>query len=386
MTVAGGKLSKLADWMVGGVVGNVAWVVLVGAGGAFVGTVTGSFGVVSEFAASHPEEAAVYSALMFVGGALIGAVVGAGVATRRKNKELEEARSGRSGARTISADALYRKIRNLPDRQKRALASVFGNGGSVDVREPDDDLLHLVREGLLNSPYKMTRSAECIWSLPPGVNEFLRKHPDAIDGARETAEDEARTMFAGLSVKQCGLILRMYVKGSVESSMDSAMVGLRDMGAVSVGANGDLSGKPCTMSLTPKWTRAINEFPELFADCCRNNGIEIPRHEPAASEKPEPVGMRGINANFEGLKLVSKPVAKMVVASLDSSWKPQPIEDEDEFDRATTACKGVVRRDRTVLFGGGYGDFTGKYNVYPEWIRFLDSSPKAVQFMRELSE
>ena len=235
---------------------------------------------------------------------IVGCVTGAYFQrwSDRKNRESNDAEIAglrnrpTKSPRTISADALYRKIRNLPDRQKRALASVFGNGGSVDVREPDDDLLHLVREGLLNSPYKMTKSAECIWSLPPGVNEFLRKHPDAIDGARETAEDEARTMFAGLSVKQCGLILRMYVKGSVESSMDSTMVGLRDMGAVSVGANGDLSGKPYTMSLTPKWARAINEFPEMFTDCCRDNGIEIPRHEPAASEKPGPVGIQPFQA------------------------------------------------------------------------------------------
>ena len=102
------------------------------------------------------------------------------------------------------------------------------------------------------------------------------------------------------------------------------------------------------------------------------------------SEKPEPMGKYGLNANFEGLKLVSAPVARMVVASMDRSWKPQPIEDEEEFDRLTTACKGVVRRNLIPPIHGGKPD--GNYSVFQQWVDFLDSSPKAVSKLRRIAE
>lgn len=119
---------KAVEWSLSSIVGNIVWIGVSTCAMCIVGSLTGSFQVVFDFASSNAEPAAVWSASLLFIGAVIGALTGTRIALNRVRREKDEALSVKQdeidGLNERLADALSGK--ELLDAYEKARLNARG--------------------------------------------------------------------------------------------------------------------------------------------------------------------------------------------------------------------------------------------------------------------
>ena len=125
---------KAVEWSLSSIVGNFVWIAVSTLLAGLIGSLTGSFQAVSDFASANAPAAAVWSLSFLAVGTVIGALTGARIAIKRARRKSDEAIAAKDAeiAELKAAkelDALVAAFRAMPFRAKMLCAGIWQNGG-----------------------------------------------------------------------------------------------------------------------------------------------------------------------------------------------------------------------------------------------------------------
>lgn len=109
-----------------------------------------------------------------------------------KKKESEEPKEVR-----LTEEQMIEYLRKFPDFQKDTLFEIYEAGGSIEAEALDSNLMSLASAGLIEVPPVMVPGTNCTWSLTPGINDLIARHPEAVESkkakqAKEYEEEKSR--------------------------------------------------------------------------------------------------------------------------------------------------------------------------------------------------
>lgn len=164
----------VAEKVVGLVIDGIVLAALI-----VLGMLNGSFSVVSEFAAIHPGECALWCAAFLFGGAFLGLLA---------SRLLE------FGKRARRIDYLRRSFAFMPPRRK-AIVAVALHDGVVSLPELDTDAAALCHLGVLGAPPFGFRLSNVDYSIQPAIADVMMKH--GVEWTGDMDIETARQIISG---------------------------------------------------------------------------------------------------------------------------------------------------------------------------------------------